>query len=165
MFVPLLALTTCHAMNAHPSDAQMLDEFAAQRPAFEQLLAMIRSEPHVTRVADDFIWIDGAATPSDEARPKYLSDGRWSRYRRLFSLLHLQSGVVKREDGSIAFMRSASGIVTSGSSKDFLWSAVPPAPLLARQSAVPVEDACAPKSGCSSYKSIEPHWSIAFDSN
>jgi hypothetical protein len=143
----------------------MVEEFRSNQKAFSNLLRMVREERRVTRIAEDFIWVDGMKNVSDAERSRYLSDARLARYRSLFKELRLESGVVRYEDGSVGFLRSSSGIVPSGSSKEFIWSQKMNDPILAASDRRSLEDACIPKSNCHSLRRIAPEWFISFDSN
>lgn len=162
---PLFLLKACQWSDAHPADRVMAAEFRANRDAFSSLLKLISEERRVTRVADDFIWIDGARNVSELDRPHYLSDERLARYRALFKTLKLESGVIRHEDGSVGFLRSSSGIVTSGSGKEFIWSKAMNAPVLEETDRRSLEEACIPKTGCQSMRRIAPNWYIAFESD
>lgn len=163
--LPFALLKSCQILDQHPTDQAMISEFKGNRTAFSALLNMIREEPRVSRVADDFIWIDGAHNVDAGNRKNYLSDERLARYRALFDELHLESGVVRREDGSVGFLRSSSGMVTSGLSKEFIWSPNLIKSALKATDQRGLEDACLPKGACSSVRPIAPEWYIAFDSN
>lgn len=163
--LPFLLLRACQWSDAHPSDSAMIQEFRRSQTAFSDLRTMVTEEQRVTRVAKDFIWIDGAQNVSEAERPNYLPDDRLARYRTLFEKLKLESGVVRYEDGSVGFLRSSSGIVTSGSSKEFIWSPGMSAPVLASSDQRSLEEACVPKSGCSSIRQIAPDWFISFESD
>jgi len=143
----------------------MIEEFQHNRAAFTDLRDMITQEPRVTRVAADFIWIDGMHNVSEADRPTHLPDERLARYRSLFEKLKLESGVVRYENGSVGFLRSSSGLVTSGSGKQFIWSRDMSAALLDPTDERSLEDACAPKTGCSSIRQIAPEWYISFESH
>jgi len=165
LLLPLLLLKACLWSDEHPSDRVMVEEFQSHRGEFSELLKMISEERRVTRIADDFIWIDGAGSVDAPDRSRYLSDARLARYRSLFKRLKLESGIVRREDGSVGFLRSSSGIVTGGSGKAFIWSKPPISPVLAPSDHRSLEEACIPKSQCSSMRLIAPEWYIAFDSD
>ena len=163
--LPLLLLQACQWPNAHPADDVMIQEFWTNQAAFSELREMMTEEERVTRVARDFIWIDGMRGVSEMERPNYLSDYRWRRYLALFDRLKLESGVIHYEDGSVGFLRSSSGIVTSGSSKEFIWSQKEIASLLKTTDKRSLEDACVPKTGCSSIRKIATEWYISFERN
>lgn len=165
VLAPLFLLKACQWSDRHPADRAMIQEFQDNRAAFSDLLKMVSEERRVTRVADDFIWIDGAQNVPEAERSHYVSDARLARYRSLFRTLKLESGIVRREDGSVGFLRSSSGIVPSGSSKEFVWSRGMTAPVLAPSDDRSLEDACIAKTGCSSIRSIAPQWYISFSSN
>lgn len=162
--LPLLFLKACKWTDTHPTDSAMIEEFRSDQAAFLDLRKMIVEEPRVTRIGRGFIWIDGMHNISEEERPDYLPDERLARYRVLFDKLKLESGVIRYEDGSVGFLRSSSGIVTSGSSKSFLWSPKISATALSLSDPRSSEDACVPKTGCSSVRQISPEWFISFES-
>jgi hypothetical protein len=163
--LPFLHLRACQLSDAHPSDSAMIQEFKDNQALFSELREMAAQEQRVTRIARDFIWIDGAQSVSEAERSKFLPDDRLNRYRILFDKLNLESGVIVYKDGSIGFLRSSSGIVTSGSSKEFIWSQKKSAPDLASSGSRSLEEACVPKTGCSSIRQIAPDWFISFESN
>lgn len=164
-FLTLAILSGCIRVE-HPSDQQMVQEFQDHRPAFEMLLKMFRQETRVTRIGDGFIWIDGAGSVDTFERAKYLPDGRLAEYRKLFKELHLKDGLVRREDGSIAFLRSGRGIVPSGSQKDFSWAPQPYRDALAESDKRELVEACVWEGdNCSVSKKIAPNWYIEFHSN
>lgn len=143
----------------------MIEEFKGQRTAFAELLKMALEERRVTRVADDFIWIDDMQNVSELDRTLYLSNERLARYRSLFRKLKLEGGIVHYQNGNVGFLRSGSGIVTSGSSKEFIWAKRISAAVLTPSDKRSLEDACAPKTGCNSVRQIASHWFISFDSH
>lgn len=98
-------------------------------------------------------------------RQNYLPNDRLTRYRTLFDKLELESGVIRYEDGSVGFLRSSSGLVTSGSSKEFIWSQRMSAPVLAPSDQRSLEEACVPRTGCSSTRQIAQDWYISFESH
>ena len=166
VLLPLLALKACQVSDAHPSDQQMIAEFRQHQADFDRLLAMVRAERHVTRIGDGFIWVDGITSVEEgQERRRYLSDARLAAYRGLFRQLDLESGVVRREDGSVGFLRSSSGMVTAGSSKEFVWSPAPVKGALTPADPRTLEKACVPKGMCRAIRPIAPGWYIAFDSD
>lgn len=165
VLLPLLLLKACQRSDAHPTDKAMIEEFQRNRAAFADLRDMIAQEPRVTRVAEDFIWIDGIHNVSEADRPTYLPDERLTRYKSLFEKLRLESGVIRYKDGSIGLLRSSSGMVTSGSSKEFIWSQKLSAPGRDPSDSRRLEDACVPQNRCSSVRQIAPEWFISFESN
>ncbi len=165
ILLPFFLLKACQWSDAHPSDSAMIEEFQRNRAAFADLRTMMTQERRVTRVAEDFIWIDGIGDVSAADRPNYLSDERQAIYRSLFEKLNLESGVIRYEDGSVGFLRSSRGIVTSGSSKEFVWSQQMSTSFLPSSDRRSLEEACVPKTGCSSTRQIAPEWFITFESN
>ncbi len=163
--LPFLLLRACQWSDSHPSDSAMIQEFRDNQALFSELRGMVAQEQRVTRIARDFIWIDGMLSVSEAERPNHLPDNRWTRYRSLFDKLNLESGVIRYEDGSVGFLRSSSGMVTSGSSKEFIWSQKRSVPNFDSSGSPSLEDACVPKTGCSSTRQIAPEWFISFESN
>ncbi|WP_126665469.1 hypothetical protein [Croceibacterium ferulae] len=143
----------------------MVDEFRRNQAVFDELRAMVAQEPRVTRVARDFIWIDGVLNVPEAERPSHLPDNRLARYRVLFDQLKLESGVIRYEDGSVGFLRSSSGMVTGGSSKEFIWSKNINAPELALSGSSSLKDACVPKTACVATRKVAPEWFISLESH
>ncbi len=164
VLAPLLLLKACQWSDTHPADGVMIEEFRRNQSAYSELRKLVSEEQRVTRVADDFIWIDGMNTVSEQERVRFLPEERMARYRALFTRLKLESGVIRYEDGSVGFLRSSSGMVTSGSSKEFIWSPHLKAEKLAASDRS-TEDACVPKTGCKAIRQIAPEWYIAFESD
>lgn len=142
-----------------------MQEFQRNRQPFDVLLKMVREEQQVSRVANDFIRIDGHTGVADNERSHYLPDERLTKYKELFEALKLEGGVERYEDGSVGFYQSANGIVTSGSSKGYLWGSPYPWPVLTKADPRTLEEACVPKTGCSVARRIAPNWYITFESN
>ncbi|MES2445045.1 MAG: hypothetical protein V4574_19650 [Pseudomonadota bacterium] len=165
LLVAIPLLEACRVSGAHPSDAAMAREFSERRRSFDALLQMVRQETRVTRVAPDFIWIDGARNVAEADRARYLPDARLARYRKLFRALDLGSGVVRRHDGSVGFLRSSSGIVPSGSGKEFLWAPGFRGPAIGASDPRSVEALCVPSSGCTSARRLAPDWYLVFESS
>lgn len=163
--LPFLFLRACQWSDAHPTDSAMIQEFRRNQAVFSDLRVLVSQEQRVTRVARDFIWVDGTQNVSETERPNYLPDDRLARYLTLFDKLKLESGVIRYEDGSVGFLRSSSGMVTSGSSKEFIWSQRMSTPVLAPSDQRSLEDACIPKTGCSAARQIAPEWFILFESD
>lgn len=161
--LPILLLGTCRWSDGHPTDSAMIREFQRNQAAFADLHRMVTQEQRVTRVARDFIWIDGMQNVTEAERPSYLSDDRLARYRALFDKLNLESGVIRYEDGSVGFLRSSSGFVTGGSSKEFVRSRSMSVPVLAPSDQRTLEEACVPITGCGSVRRIAPEWFISFE--
>ncbi|WP_114953421.1 hypothetical protein [Sphingosinicella terrae] len=162
---PLFLLKMCQWADAHPTDQEMVEEFRRNRDAFAELLAMVREEPHVTRVARDFIRVGDRQDVPYEERSRYLPDERYAHYLTLFDRLRLEAGVQRNRDGSVGFLRSTSGLVTSGSSKEFVWAEAIGLPVLAPDDGRSLEEACSPRSGCQAARRIAPQWYIAFESH
>lgn len=78
ILLPLLILKGCQWADAHPSDEQLTQDFQQHRQAFDALLKMVQQERQVTRVANDFIWIDGAMTVPENERSRYLPNERFA---------------------------------------------------------------------------------------
>lgn len=160
-----IMLPGCRGPDRHPSDAEVGREFSDHREGYEALLRMIKEEVRVSRVSHDFIWIDGMQNVSAAEVDRYLPPARYAEYRRLFDVLKLESGVIRYENGSVGFMRSSSGMVTSGSSKELLWAPNAEVPTLAETDERSLEDACQPRTGCSSARRLEPNWYLTFESD
>lgn len=162
----LLAIASCAASACdapHPTDAALAAEFRDNRAGYETLLKMVREETRVTRISYDFIWIDGAGSPTPAQRAALLPKARWDRYRRLFKALKLESGVMRwPESGSVGFFRSSSGLAVSGSGKSIVWSPTPLPDALAPSDRRTTEQACT-SGECHEVRQIAPEWYIAFE--
>lgn len=161
----LALLPGCLGRDGHPSDAEVIQEFSQERESFDTLLRLIKEENQVSRVSHDFIWIDGMQNVPDAEIERYLPPSRYAEYRRLFDVLKLEGGIIRYEDGSVGFIRSSSGLVTSGSSKELLWSSKAEIPALAETDPRSLEDACEPKTGCFSARRLDSNWYLTFESD
>lgn len=163
VLAPLLTLATCVLTDSHPDDSAMIEEFADERDAFETLRTMILSEPRVTHVTNAYLLIDGDTNVTQSERSAYLGPDRWDRYRALFDTLALEGGVLRRADGSVAFIRSSAGRIAGESDKGYLWTTHPPQSFLFRESDQSTEAACAPRSNCETFRQIEGNWYLMFE--
>ena len=161
----VLLLAKCRADYAHPSDDTIIAEFAERRADYETLRDMMLAEDRVTRVGRDFIWIDGSANVRDAERARYLPDARFDRYRALFDALDLDSGTIRTQDGSVGFLRSSRGIVTSGSGKRILWSPHAAPPLLGESDGDTDEQECPRGSPCIYFRRLADDWYLAYESD
>lgn len=122
---------TAAALGGHPSDRRMLAEFQAHRSDFERLRAMFQEDRQLERVAPSFFRSTGGHAPDDVRGRDAVVEDRVAAYRALFSQLGLSSGIGGTADKQvIEFIRSTRGLSVSGSSKGFLYAAVPPEPVV-----------------------------------
>lgn len=96
----------------HPTDAEMLTQFARARPALEELVAMIRQDRGIQRLAPDFTRPDPAPIP-----PERLAD-----YRQRLQRAGVAHGFSHYGD-AIEFIVSTRGLAVSGSGKSFVYAA------------------------------------------
>lgn len=98
----------------HPTDAEMLEQFAKAQPALEELVAMIGHDPDIQRLAPDFIRPD----------PAPISPERLADYRQRLQRAGVAHGFSHYGD-TIEFIVSTRGLAVSGSGKSFVYSAAP----------------------------------------
>jgi len=111
-----------------PSDRELKALFFEHESDFQRLVEMCRADSHLTRIAQDFTWLeDNTSWPRKNIG---ISKERWDEYRKLFTKLRLKGGVSRENLPSpeIYFIASAEGIVPSGSFKGYVYSPVPLSP-------------------------------------
>jgi hypothetical protein len=152
--VVVLALLGC----GPPSDQEMLDNLDAKRASFEQLVRMIREDPQLERVDND--WLHSWTRPEDLASIG-VSAQRLAEYHRLLSDANIARGFYSFEGGAqISFVAYASGLSISGSSKSYLYTReAQPVP------ADPPLDALHSQPKAAELRRVEPHWSLEFTTN
>ena len=93
----------------HPSDGALLAQFAAQRPALEELVGMLREDPGIERLAADFTRPD----------PLAVAPGRIADYRARLAAAGIAHGLARHGD-TATFIVSTRGLAISGSAKAFV---------------------------------------------
>jgi hypothetical protein len=107
--VAWLTITDPFGGPPHPSDAAMLAQFAKVRPALDELVAMIRQDRAIQRLAPDFTRPDPAPIT-----PERLAD-----YRERLQRAGVAHGLSHYGE-TIEFIVSTRGIAISGSGKSFV---------------------------------------------
>jgi hypothetical protein len=121
------------ACAGHPSDAVLGRRLVEHHAEFDSLVSMAQIDSHVTRIAQDFTWLDSsAAWPRPNDRLGF-SQERWNDYRRRFRSLGLDLGITRTEDepGVVFLDVSGVGMVTGGASKGYAYSLRPLTPIVA----------------------------------
>jgi hypothetical protein len=93
----------------HPSDEALLAQFAAQRPALEELVGMLGEDPGIERLAADFTRPDPLAVPP----------GRIADYRARLAAAGIAHGFA-RHGNTATFIVSTRWLAISGSAKAFV---------------------------------------------
>jgi hypothetical protein len=93
----------------HPSDEALLAQFAAQRPALEELVGMLGEDPGIERLAADFTRPD----------PLAVAPGRIADYRSRLAAAGIAHGLA-RHGNTATFIASTRGLAISGSAKAFV---------------------------------------------
>lgn len=115
-------LASCNGLSGPPSDARLRSTFMHHEGDFARLVSMCKQDRRVVRIASQFTWL--AKNASWPRRDVGLTQARWNQYRSLFQRLGIRDGVSRRSDypGAIFFIAYASGLVTDGSYKGFVYS-------------------------------------------
>ena len=112
-----------------PSDAALQSRFEKDRPALEAIVVMMEENPHMTRIADDFLLKD------DQGWPRAVGHGgisiaRWDQYRAEFHQARLHNGTMRLANSSdVKLLVWSFGLVTGGSSVSYLHCGTPTAGL------------------------------------
>jgi hypothetical protein len=147
MFAGLLFIVSPIAgdVHPHPTDAELIRQFSAQRTALEELRRMFTEDGGDGRIASDF------------TRGITLSSDRWHAYQTRFADLHMPLGIEGyRKCDCVEFIVSASGLAVSGSAKGFYYSASSPAPI--------VDQLDNPGDARILYRHIEGNWYLFYSS-
>jgi hypothetical protein len=107
--VAWLAIVDTFGGPQHPSDGTLLAQFAAQRPALEELVGMLGQDPGIERLAADFTRPD----------PLAVAPGRVADYRTRLSAAGIAHGLA-RHGNTATFIVSTRGLAISGSAKAFV---------------------------------------------
>ena len=129
----------------HPTDAELIRQFYAQRTAIEELQRMFAEDGGDGRIASDF------------TRDISLSPERWHAYQTRFANLHMPLGIEGyRKCDCVEFIVSATGLAVSGSAKGFYYSAATPNPIVD-----PLDN---PGNARILYRHIEGNWYLFYSS-
>jgi hypothetical protein len=104
-----LTITDPFGGPAHPTDAAMLAQFAAQRPALAEIVDMLAHDPQVERLAPDFT----------RPEPPPMPPARLADYRARLQAAGIAHGLSHYGD-TIEFLVSTQGLAISGSGKSFV---------------------------------------------
>jgi hypothetical protein len=119
----------------------------AHKAAFEELAAMCQHDTGMRRISKDF-------TAPPVGTQGSIDSGRYQRYIRLFEQLHIQGGMLRRDDGPVLLLADVSGRPGHSMAHGYAYvSEGEPSPL--------VQDVEAAKSRPRStvvYKRITRHW-------
>ena len=132
---------------AFPTDAELSQRLADHRKDFEQLVAMVRADKEMLRIAPDFTW-----TASSEAWPRPTSElgfttQRWDQYRVLFKKLRLEAGILRPADhrDGVYLLVQTKGLMIGGSVKGYAYSDTalePHCESLDKPEAIPENESC-----------------------
>jgi hypothetical protein len=125
-----------------PADDELRRLVRTRAKELGELRELIETEPRLTIIGDDRVegcWRDRSGRwgcPDEKNLDEStmidhvgLSRERWSRYRALLGAVGGHR-VEREAAGRVRVMIFSAGIVTSGTGKDLVWSAAPPAPLV-----------------------------------
>jgi len=119
VLAPILWLTWLDPFGGlrHPSDGQLIAQFAKHRGELEQVVAMAREDDKLRRLAPDFMRPE---TPADAG----VSGERIERYRQLLARAGVAHGILNG-DNEVWFLVSTRGLSISGSVKGFAFCEQP----------------------------------------
>ena len=105
----------------HPSDSNLEGLFRGHREEFAKVLDMMRQDSGFVQT----VWLDSRTTSPLKAQ---LSEERWREYNRLCDPLGVWR--ISLVNGQLELFVSSIGLLDRGSVKGFLYSEVPPAPVV-----------------------------------
>jgi hypothetical protein len=112
-----MALRPAQASGA-PSDAEMIDNLTRNRAAFDDLVAMVRTDARLERVDDTWTRPTNPATIG-------VTPERIALYRTKLAALGIARGFSAfRPDGAIFFLTYAEGTTLAGRGKSYVWADV-----------------------------------------
>jgi len=103
-------------------DPELESNFKREEKGFETLRTLAGQDIHLTRIAEDFTWLeDNTKWPREDVG---VSPARWDEYRALFKSLSVADGIVRTKDfaGATFFVARANGLCTGGSSAGYAYS-------------------------------------------
>jgi hypothetical protein len=157
--LPVLPLSACSLV--HASDKRMISWFRRNEGPFNHLVEMARNESIVRRVAADFLKTESDTFDYPQV-PEGFTIERWNHYRRFFTKLRLREGIEFWNRESVSLYATSFGIVVSGSTKGYVWSARPPKPLVnSLDSPLPAEGEL-PGDDYVAYRAIDDNWYLFF---
>ena len=109
-----------------PSDAELAQRLASHRKDFERLVAMAKEDKELIRIAPDFTWTTSTVKWPRPDSELGFSKQRWDEYRRLFSTLGIEAGVLRPWDhrDALYLLVQTKGLVTGGFIKGYAYSDV-----------------------------------------
>jgi hypothetical protein len=108
-----------------PTDGQLALVFRENKALFERLVGMVQSDANMVRIDPSFTWTTHSVAWPRPERELGIAKERWDEYRRIFALLRLKQGVLRRPDDEpavIYFIADSKGLVVAGSMKGYSWS-------------------------------------------
>jgi hypothetical protein len=147
-----------------PSDEAVRARFLGHQADFEKLVTMANEDSHLTRIANDFTWLDDdVAWPREKVG---ITEQRWNDYRRLFQAVGAPVGIVKGTDPTRIIIPIATfGLVSTGFEKGLVYSEAPLSPVLKSLEQRPPDRFWdgPDRSHVLVYKPIENHWYIFYE--
>ncbi len=151
--IPLLAvpfLIGCGGSH-HPSDGVLLENFARNEEGFERLVAMLREDRELSRVANN--WTDPTDPSTIGVTPE-----RIKTYRKLFEKVCIPEGSSygrDPRDGSeeFEFISSTYGLMVGGSWKGYVHLQKPPDPIV-----MDLDTYQPPEGSFTAYRHIKGNW-------
>ena len=138
-----------------PTDAELTKRLADHRQDFDQLIAMVKTDKELVRIAPDFTWTTTSSAWPRPASELGFTTQRWDEYRRLFQTLGLEAGVLRRSDLSdtIYLFAQTKGLIIGGCIKGYAYSDAtldPRCESLDKPEAIPEDKSC--------YKALGGEW-------
>jgi hypothetical protein len=151
--IPLLAvpfLTGCGGSH-HPSDSVLLENFMRNEEGFERLIAMLREDRELSRVANNWTCPTNPSTIG-------VTPERINTYRKLFGKLLIPEGCSygrDPRDGSegFEFISSTYGLMVGGSWKGYVHLQKPPG-----RSVMDLDAYQPPEVSFTAYRHIKGNW-------
>jgi hypothetical protein len=133
-----------------PSARKLQALFQAQQPAFTRLVVMMGEDVQVERLTRTWMLPTGT-----------LSKQRWDEYRELCALLSLQGGIEhERATNKLVLIASLRALGNRGASTGYVYTPVPPQPLVDNLDEVPHEDGQA----TTLYQHLDGDWYLFYTS-
>ena len=147
-----------------PTDQTLRASLLTHRVDFERIVAMAKEDNRLSRIADDFTWLnDDVAWPRKDVG---ISNERWNDYRQEFRKVGASVGIIKRDKPTrIIIPITSTGLVPSGSEKGLVYSQAPLTPVLNSLDRRPSQELGdgPDHSHVLAYKPIDDHWYIYYE--
>jgi len=159
LIVPFGVIWLLLDSSEHLPDEALIKRFYRYEKDFETLAQMAAEDSKVTRIANDFTWLENNAAWPRPGSELGFSRERWENYRRLFNKLGIKGGISRKgHPETIFLLSSTTGLATGGDEKGYAYCGHEPTPLVDSLDSIPIEV----KSLQQVYKRVKGNWYLYY---